>query len=846
MSNTDGAPQNTVHKRSGEYQEVSNQKLLATLKKLAQKTPVLSNVDCEKIVDTVVAGFIPGIETTKINRLSAESACYMATEHPEYSGIAGRIAVSDLHRQVPADFSRVITDLYEHINPRTQQTAPLVSEEVYKVATGESKQLIQKAINYDLDYQYDYFAFKTLERSYLLRLERKDRRDIWERPQQMLMRVSIGIWGSDIENVIRTYEHLSRGLFTHASPTLFNSGTPRPQLSSCFLIAMKGDSIEGIFDTLKTCAVISKSAGGIGLHCHNIRSTGSYIRGTNGQSNGLVPMLRVYNDTARYVDQGGGKRKGAFAIYLEPWHGDIYDFLQLRMNTGAEERRTRDLFLGLWIPDLFMKRVKANEKWTLMCPNEAPGLADVYGDEFEELYEKYEREGRGKKEIQAQDLWRAILKAQVETGTPYMVYKDTANKKSNQQNLGTIKCSNLCTEIIEYTDPGEVAVCNLASISLPSCVVYDSKGVASFSHEKLHEIARVATRNLNRIIDINYYPVDEARNSNLKHRPIGIGVQGLADIFLMLGYPFASDAAKELNKDVFETIYHGALEMSMELSKAQGPYATFHKGEGCPASRGELQFDLWGVAPSDRFKWDELKEQIKTHGLRNSQLIAPMPTASTSQILGNNECFEPFTSNIYVRRVLAGEFPVVNKHLVRDLQKLGKWNDDVRKQIIRGNGSVQEVEGIPEDLKERYKTVWEIRQRDIIDMAAARGAFIDQSASLNLFLPAPNFAQLTSMHFHAWEKGLKTGMYYLRTQPAVDPLKGLGVQMDMKKASQVLKENIDANVTVGEKMELKTESKDDRPLKQQKKNPSLIELLDSGDAVGAVCEMKEGCLVCGS
>jgi ribonucleoside-diphosphate reductase alpha chain len=579
----------------------------------------------------------------------------------------------------------------------------------------------------------------------------------------MLMRVAVGIHKEDIDSAIETYNLMSERWFTHATPTLFNAGTPKPQMSSCFLLTMKDDSIDGIYDTLKQCAKISQSAGGIGLSIHNVRATGSYIRGTNGTSNGIVPMLRVFNDTARYVDQGGGKRKGSFAIYLEPWHADIFEFLDLRKNVGKEEIRARDLFTALWIPDLFMKRVKDNGDWSLMCPNECPGMSDCYGAEFEALYTKYENEGKARKTVKAQELWFAILDSQIETGNPYMLYKDACNEKSNQKNLGTIKSSNLCTEILEYTSPDEVAVCNLASLALPR-YVEDGK----FNHQRLFEVTYVATKNLNKIIDRNYYPVVEARNSNLRHRPIGLGVQGLADVFILLRMAFDSPDARQLNKDIFETIYYASLTASKDIAMELGPYETY---KGSPMSKGQMQFDMWGVTPSNRWEWDVLREEIAKYGVRNSLLVAPMPTASTSQILGNNECFEPYTSNIYSRRVLSGEFVIVNKHLLKDLVKLGIWNDRLKNQIIANNGSIQAINEIPENIKELYKTVWEIKQKSIIDMAADRGAYICQSQSLNLFIQDANFAKLTSMHFYAWEKGLKTGMYYLRTKAASDAIK---------------------------------------------------------------------------
>ncbi len=673
--------------------------------------------------------------------------------------LASRIAVSNLHKETKKTFSEVMYDLYHYIDPKTGQKASLLAEDVYNVVM-ENKDVLDSSIIYDRDFRYDYFGFKTLTRSYLMKLNGR----IAERPQQMLMRVSLGIHKTDVQAAIKTYNLMSEGWFTHATPTLFNAGTPKPQMSSCFLLTMKEDSIEGIYDTLKSCAQISQSAGGIGLAIHDIRATGSYIKGTNGTSNGIVPMLRVFNDTARYVDQGGGKRKGSFAMYIEPWHADVFDFLDLKKNHGKEEQRARDLFYALWIPDLFMKRVKENGDWTLMCPHECPGLSETHSAEFEALYTKYEKEGKGRKTIKAQDLWFKILESQIETGTPYMLYKDAANAKSNQQNLGTIKSSNLCTEIIEYTAPDEVAVCNLASIALPKYVTENG----TFDHDKLFEVTYQATLNLNKIIDENYYPVEEAKNSNLRHRPIGLGVQGLADAFIMMGFPFESEEARALNREVFETIYYASMTASKDLAKINGPYETF---EGSPVSKGVFQFDMWGVTPSSRWEWDVLKEEVKTHGVRNSLLLAPMPTASTAQILGNNECFEPYTSNIYTRRVLSGEFIIVNKHLLKDLVREGLWNKDMRQKIVAANGSIQNINEIPQRLKDLYKTAWEISQKAIIDQAADRGAYICQSQSLNIFMENANFGKLTSMHFYGWEKGLKTGMYYLRTKAATDAIK---------------------------------------------------------------------------
>lgn len=683
----------------------------------------------------------------------------MTVTHPDYAILAARIAVSNLHKQTKKQWSSVVSDLHHYVNPRNNKLSPMISKQTYDCVMRHKEEL-DSAIVYDRDFNYQYFGFKTLERSYLLKIDNK----IVERPQHMIMRVAVGVWGDDIERVLETYHLMSSKFFTHASPTLFNAGTPQCQLSSCFLVDMKEDSIEGIYDTLKTCAMISKMAGGIGLNAHRIRATGSYIAGTNGTSNGVTPMLRVFNNTARYVDQGGNKRPGAFAIYLEPWHADVFEFLDLRKNHGKEEVRARDLFLALWIPDLFMKRVEKNGDWTLMCPNECSGLADCYGDEFEALYEKYEKEGRGRKTIRAQKLWYAILEAQTETGNPFMLYKDACNRKSNQKNLGTIRSSNLCTEIIEYCAPDEVAVCNLASLALPAFVDYNE---GCYDFKKLHEVTQVVVRNLNRIIDVNHYPVPEARNSNMRHRPIGVGVQGLADAFLALRMPFESPEARQLNQQIFETMYHAALTTSVQLAKEEGPYSSF---KGSPASEGILQFDMWNVKPSDLWEWDSLKEQIKEHGLRNSLLLAPMPTASTSQILGNNECFEPYTSNIYQRRVLAGEFQVVNPWLLKDLVDSGLWSDAMKNRIIADNGSIQNIPNIPADLKALYKTVWEISQRHVVQMSADRGAFIDQSQSLNIHMKDPTMGKITSMHFTGWKLGLKTGMYYLRTQAAAAPI----------------------------------------------------------------------------
>ncbi len=716
------------------------------------------HVDPVIIAQKVIEGLYDGITTKELDDLSAETAAYLSTTHPDFATLAGRIAVSNLHRITESSFTKNIKAMYRYVNPKTGEPAPLVSEELYNIVKTNHARL-DSIIDYERDFFYDYFGFKTLERSYLLKMDGK----IVERPQQLLMRVAIGIHGEDMESVKKTYDLMSQKYFTHASPTLFNAGTNKPQLSSCFLLTMKDDSIEGIYETLKQCSLISQSAGGIGLSIHNIRAKGTFIKGTNGTSNGIVPMLRVFNDTARYVDQGGGKRKGAFAIYLEPWHADIEDFLDLKKNNGKEELRARDLFYALWIPDMFMKRVEENGSWPLFCPNECPGLSDTYGEEFEKLFHKYESEGRAKKVMKAQEVWFKILESQVETGMPFMLYKDAANEKSNQKNLGTIKSSNLCTEIMEYTAPDEVAVCNLASISLPAFV--DN---GEYNFQKLYDVTYQITKNLNKIIDINYYPVEEARNSNMRHRPIGIGVQGLADTFFKMRFPFESQEARALNAEIFETIYFAACTASKDLAMRDGAYETF---KGSPISEGKFQFDLWDVQPTGRWDWDSLRAEVMEHGVRNSLLLAPMPTASTSQILGNTECFEPVTSNLFTRRVLSGEFTVVNKYLIKDLLEIGLWNDEIKDKIILNGGSVQGIDEIPADMQDLYKTSWEIKQKSIIDLAADRGAYIDQSQSLNIHMTDANFGKLSSMHFHAWKSGLKTGMYYLRTKAAASAIK---------------------------------------------------------------------------
>lgn len=748
-----------VLKRDGHRESVKFDKITARIEKLCYGLDP-KFVNPVEVAMKVINGLYDGVSTHELDNLAAEISATMITRHPDFAKLAARIAVSNLHKTTSKSFSNSMKRLYQHVDVKTGQNAPMISKETWKVIRDHAAEL-DDAILYDRDFSYDYFGFKTLERSYLMKIDGK----VVERPQHMIMRVAVGIHGEDIPAAIETYELLSDKWFTHATPTLFNAGTPKPQLSSCFLLTMKDDSIDGIYDTLKNCAKISQSAGGIGLSIHNVRAKGSYIKGTGGTSNGIVPMLRNFDMTARYVDQGGGKRKGSFAIYLEPWHADVFDFLDLKKNHGKDEMRARDLFYAMWIPDLFMKRVEANEMWSLFCPNEAPGLADCYGEEFERLYEKYEKENRFRRQVKAQDLWFEILESQIETGTPYILYKDAANKKSNQKNLGTIKSSNLCTEIIEYTSPDEIAVCNLASIALPKFVTAEG----TFDHQKLYEITKVATRNLNKVIDVNYYPVAEARNSNMRHRPIGLGVQGLADTFIALRMPFDSEEARGLNRDIFETIYFGAMEASMELSKVNGPYESY---KGSPVSKGIFQFDMWGVTPSSgRWNWEQLKREVKQHGVRNSLLVAPMPTASTSQILGNNECFEPYTSNIYTRRTLSGEFIVVNKHLMKDLMSAGLWSESMRQKLIGANGSIQSINEIPQNIKDIYKTVWEISQKAIIDMSADRGAYICQSQSLNIHITNPNFGKLTSMHFYAWKKGLKTGMYYLRSTAAADAIK---------------------------------------------------------------------------
>ncbi|MBQ4818831.1 ribonucleoside-diphosphate reductase subunit alpha [Aquimarina sp. MMG016] len=818
-----------VVKRDGRKEPIMFDKITARVRKLCYGLNPL--VDPVKVAMRVIEGLYDGVTTSELDNLAAEIAATMTITHPDYAKLAARISVSNLHKNTKKTFSEVVTDLYEYVNPRTEKKAPLISDEVYDVIIA-NKEKLDSTIIYNRDFGYDYFGFKTLERSYLLKINGK----IAERPQHMLMRVSIGIHLNDLDAAIETYELMSKKYFTHATPTLFNSGTPKPQMSSCFLLTMQDDSIDGIYDTLKQTAKISQSAGGIGLSIHNVRATGSYIAGTNGTSNGIVPMLRVYNDTARYVDQGGGKRKGSFAIYVEPWHADIFDFLDLKKNHGKEEMRARDLFYAMWIPDLFMKRVQDDAEWTLMCPNECPGLFDIHSDEFEEAYLRFEAEGKGRRTIKARELWEKILESQIETGTPYMLYKDAANRKSNQQNLGTIRSSNLCTEILEYTSPDEVAVCNLASIALPMFVKN-----GEFDHKELFRITKRVTKNLNKVIDRNYYPVKEAENSNMRHRPIGLGVQGLADAFIQLRLPFTSDEAKKLNQEIFETLYFAAVTASMEEAKADGPYQSY---EGSPISKGEFQYNLWGIKDeelSGRWDWGKLRKQVLKNGVRNSLLVAPMPTASTSQILGNNEAFEPYTSNIYTRRVLSGEFIVVNKHLLEDLVKLGLWTDDLKDAIMRANGSIQNIDIIPQDLKELYRTVWEMSMKDIIDMSRHRGYFIDQSQSLNLFMEGATMAKLTSMHFYAWKSGLKTGMYYLRTKSAVDAIK-FTLKSEKKEAPQPEKVAV-AAAQVMEAQVAKAEPKAE-PVSPEGTALSPDELR----AIIAQSKEAEGddCLMCGS
>jgi len=814
-----------VVKRDGHKEPIMFDKITSRVRKLCYSLNAL--VDPVKVSMRVIEGLYDGVTTSELDNLAAEIAATMTTTHPDYAELAARISVSNLHKNTKKSFSETMKDLYVYINPRTDKKAPLLSDEVYKIIKKNSE-LLDSTIIYNRDFNYDYFGFKTLQRSYLLKLNGK----VAERPQHMLMRVSIGIHMEDLDSAIETYNLMSKKYFTHATPTLFNSGTPNPQMSSCFLLTTKSDSIDGIYDTLKQTAKISQSAGGIGLSIHDIRATGSYIAGTNGTSNGIVPMLRVFNDTARYVDQGGGKRKGSFAIYLETWHADIFDFLELKKNHGKEEMRARDLFYAMWISDLFMKRVEQDGNWTLMCPNECHGLSDSHGEKFEKLYTKYESENKGRKSIRARELWEKILESQIETGTPYMLYKDSANRKSNQKNLGTIKSSNLCTEILEYTSPDEIAVCNLASIALPMFVKDKN-----FDHQELFRVTQRVTKNLNKVIDRNYYPVPEAEKSNFRHRPLGLGVQGLADAFIKLRMPFTSDEAKKLNQEIFETIYFAAMTASMEESKKDGPYKTY---KGSPVSKGEFQHNMWGIKDeelSGRWKWGELRKQIKKHGVRNSLLVAPMPTASTSQILGNNECFEPYTSNIYTRRVLSGDFIVVNKHLLEDLVALGLWTEELKQALMKANGSIQQIDIIPDEIKELYKTVWELSMKDIIDMSRHRGYFIDQSQSLNLFMEGATMAKLTSMHFYAWKSGLKTGMYYLRTKSAVDAIK---FTLDNKKEEEPIKEKVSSKATVSGSVKPKAAPSPAvpvKPLSPEELKEMLAKSKESED---------DDCLMCGS
>ena len=822
-----------VLKRDGRKEPIMFDKITARIKKLCYSFNPL--VDPVRVAMRVIEGLYDGVTTSELDNLAAEIAATMTTTHPDYASLAARISVSNLHKNTIKSFSETMKDLHDYVNPITGKKASLISDEVYKVIKKNAEELDSKII-YNRDFGYDYFGLKTLERSYLLKINGQ----IAERPQHMLMRVSVGIHLDDLEAVTDTYELMSKKYFTHATPTLFNSGTPKPQMSSCFLLTMQDDSIDGIYDTLKQTAKISQSAGGIGLSIHNIRSTGSYISGTNGTSNGIVPMLRVFNDTARYVDQGGGKRKGSFAIYIEPWHSDIFDFLDLKKNHGKEEMRARDLFYAMWLPDLFMKRVEKNAKWTLMCPNECPGLYDCHGDEFDKLYLKYEKQSKGRKTIKARELWEKILESQIETGTPYMLYKDSANRKSNQKNLGTIRSSNLCTEILEYTSKDEIAVCNLASIALPMFV---EKG--EFNHQKLYDVTVRVTKNLNKVIDRNYYPVKEAENSNFRHRPIGLGVQGLADAFIKLRMPFTSEKAKELNQDIFETLYFAALNASVEESKKDGPYKTY---KGSPISKGEFQHNMWGVEDkelSGRWNWGKLRKDVLKHGVRNSLLVAPMPTASTSQILGNNECFEPYTSNLYTRRVLSGEFIIVNKHLLKDLVELGLWNEDMKQELMRSNGSIQDIKQIPDELKELYRTVWEMSMKDIIDMARHRGYFIDQSQSLNLFMEGATMSKLTSMHFYAWKSGLKTGMYYLRTKSAIDPIKFTLEKQDKAEVEEIVEVE-----TVEAAEEVKITRTEKTTAGKSKEKPVAVKPLTPEELKQIISQSKENedddCLMCGS
>ena len=797
-----------VSKRNGSTEPISFDKILGRIRKASKSL----HVNPDSLTQQVLARIYDGVKTSEIDELTSQLAASLSTTHPDYGTLAARIAISNHQRNTDPSFTNVMNALHEQVNSKTQETVSYINNEIVNIVKEHGKEIDAK-IDHDRDYLFDYFGFKTLEKSYLLR---DSNRKILERPQHLWMRVSIAIWPHDLKRAFETYDYMSQKYFTHATPTLFNAGTMRQQLSSCFLLSMADDSIAGIYKTLGDCAMISKHAGGIGLHLHNVRARGSLIKGTNGTSNGIVPMLRVFNNTARYVDQGGGKRNGSFAMYLEPWHADVEDFLRMKQNTGAEEERARDLFYALWVPDLFMKRIEEGGMWSLFCPNEAPGLADVVGDEFEALYTKYESEKRYRKQISAQKLWFEILDAQIESGTPYLLYKDPANMKSNQKNVGVIKSSNLCTEIMEYSDANETAVCNLASIGLPAFVKKDK-----FDFSLLRKVVTIVTHNLNRVIDINYYPTKETHTSNMRHRPIGLGVQGLADVFAMLKLSWETPEAAELNKKIFEHMYYSALEASMEDAKKDGPYETFI---GSPASKGILQFDMWGVKPSADLDWDKLKKNIMKYGIRNSLLVAPMPTASTSQILGYNECFEPFTTNIYTRRTLAGEFVVINKYLLKELLDLGIWNEDLKQKIVAHNGSIQNIAEISDSIKPRYKTSWELSQKILIDMAADRGAFICQSQSLNLFMADPNYAKLTSMHFYGWKKGLKTGCYYLRTKAPV--------------AAQ--KFTVDPRMLV--------ESEEDRKKRERKEllNKLAAEYEEEQRKAKESADSGEGCLLCSS
>ena len=824
-----------VIKRDGSKEPVRFEKISNRVRKM---TYGLNGdyIDPIEIAQKVIAGIYDGITTDELDNLAAETAASLIPKHPDYSVLASRIAVSKLHKSTKKKFSETIQDLYSYIDPETNQPAGLINEETYS-SVMKNKQKFDGGIIHERDFNFEYFGFKTLEKSYLLKMKGQPA----ESPQHMYMRVAAGIWGEDTKNVLKTYELLSTHMMTHATPTLFNAGTRKPQLSSCFLLTMSDDSIQGIYKTLTDVATISQNAGGIGLAIHNIRSTGSYIKGTNGTSNGIVPMLKVFNETARYVDQGGGKRKGSFAIYIEPWHADIEDFLDLRKNTGKEELRARDLFLALWISDLFMKRVKSNGEWSLFSPSDVPGLWELYGDEFEKAYIEAEAAGKARKVIKARELWTKVIDSQIETGTPYMLYKDAANRKSNQQNLGTIKSSNLCTEILEYTDKDEQAVCNLASIpvnkflkSTDARTAKINRGKCEVDHKALYDVAYQTTVNLNRVIDINYYPTPETKKSNFRHRPIGIGIQGLADLFANMRIAFTSEEAMKTNEEVFETIYFAAMTASMELAKKDGKYETF---DGSPLSKGDFQFNLWGFKDeqlSGRWDWAKLRKDVMKNGARNSLLLAPMPTASTAQIMGNNEAFEPFTSNIYTRRTLSGEFVLVNKHLVKDLISLDLWSEDMKNLIILHKGSVQNIPQIPQEIREVYKTVWEIKQKDLIQMSADRGKFICQSQSLNLFIECVNSAKLTAAHFHSWELGLKTGMYYLRTKSAVDAIAGLGI--DMTKAKESLKRMEDVE-TESKKIDLGS-------MTSEELSKAAEEELTSG----IVCSLDnpDDCIACGS